>query len=313
MDGLALLCNLDADGPLSLRRLRESGVDDLEDLGRQPDASLAAVLKASPSQVRRFRHEGRLLARRLQELPLESDFREDTPIPGDVRARLLKQIVRPPVAYDLSPPDEDEPYQHEPDHPEPTEELRADEIDAVETPTEAETGPTLFEAASTLASAPATPSREPAPLKIGEIPGLDSRTCQQLVAQGVRTYQALVDLANLNLARRTGIPFTRLLDLRHHARGVLQSRVTPSVQRPAAPEPEVELVPQPRWVVTPPAVRVEPLLRDPMEAARPRATSAFPSPDPPRSPGVEAVVPGVEAPPSRTGEMEEPGVAGPFV
>jgi len=281
MDGLALLCNLHADGPLSLRRLRASGIEGLDDLGGLSEDALAVTLRSSPSQVRRFQHEGRLLSRRLKEVPLESELTEDAPIPGEVRARLLEQIVRPPVGYDTQPPDESTLVEP------PASEDRQ------------EAAPTLFDEQPEEPGLVAV-SPEGTPLRSGEIPGLDARTCQRLVAQGVRTYRALVDLANLNLARRTGIPFTRLLDLRHHARAYLQARLMPAsallaatVSDRAPAEPRGELMPVARMVSEPPrALRMERVLQEPQ-------TPIPVSPDFPESRG--------------RATHDDPGVAGPFV
>ena len=70
MDGLALLCNLHADGPLTLRRLRGAGIQGLGQLDRIPLDVLAGVLRATPGQTRRFVQEARLLAQRVYE-PVE--------------------------------------------------------------------------------------------------------------------------------------------------------------------------------------------------------------------------------------------------
>lgn len=65
MDGLALFCNLCADGPVTLRRLRASGVRELADLERVEPATLALWLHASLPQARAFAAEARKLARRI--------------------------------------------------------------------------------------------------------------------------------------------------------------------------------------------------------------------------------------------------------
>src|SRR5262249_35398065 len=71
MDGLALLCNLHADGPWTLRRLRGLEVHTLQDLERVPLETLVSWLGAP--RARRFAEEARLLARRLVEVPLEPE------------------------------------------------------------------------------------------------------------------------------------------------------------------------------------------------------------------------------------------------
>jgi len=67
MDGLALLCNLFADGPVTLKRLRLSRIAHLAELERTEPAQLAALLHASVPQARAFAEEARKLARRLAE------------------------------------------------------------------------------------------------------------------------------------------------------------------------------------------------------------------------------------------------------
>lgn len=73
MDGLSLLCNLHADGPLALRRLRAAGVHDLGALEGVPEATLVECLRSSSGHARRFIEEARQLALRLAESPLEPE------------------------------------------------------------------------------------------------------------------------------------------------------------------------------------------------------------------------------------------------
>lgn len=73
MDGLSLLCNLHADGPLALRRLRAAGVHDLGALEGVPEAILIECLHSSIEHARRFVAEGRQLAQRLAESALEPE------------------------------------------------------------------------------------------------------------------------------------------------------------------------------------------------------------------------------------------------
>jgi hypothetical protein len=73
MDGLSLLCNLHADGPLALRRLRDAGVHDLGALEGVPESTLVECLRSSAAHARRFVQEARQLALRLAESPLQPD------------------------------------------------------------------------------------------------------------------------------------------------------------------------------------------------------------------------------------------------
>ena len=67
MDAMALLCNLHADGPSTMRRLRQAGCHTLEDLHNTPAAKLASILEVPESVARRFIMEARFLAERAQE------------------------------------------------------------------------------------------------------------------------------------------------------------------------------------------------------------------------------------------------------
>ncbi len=62
MDGLALLCNLYADGPVTLERLRAARVANLGELERAEPERLAAWLHASVPQARAFVEEARKMA-----------------------------------------------------------------------------------------------------------------------------------------------------------------------------------------------------------------------------------------------------------
>jgi hypothetical protein len=67
MDGLALLCNLFTDGPVTLKRLRLARVESLSELERTTPERLAEWLHASVPQARVFIEEARRLLRRLAE------------------------------------------------------------------------------------------------------------------------------------------------------------------------------------------------------------------------------------------------------
>lgn len=67
MDGLALFCNLSADGPVTLRRLRAVGVRDLEQLAATEATTLAEWLHVSLPQAQAFAAEARKLAQRIGE------------------------------------------------------------------------------------------------------------------------------------------------------------------------------------------------------------------------------------------------------
>ncbi len=98
MDALALLCNLHADGPLSLRCLRESGIRTLSDLRDASDETLVALLSVSAAQVRRIAIEAELLEARLANEPYETlEYAE----PEERSTQPIAGRVPPPVASDL--------------------------------------------------------------------------------------------------------------------------------------------------------------------------------------------------------------------
>src|SRR5262245_23744500 len=67
MDTLALLCNLHADGPATLQRLRRAGCESLAALRRLDAGSLATVLEWNERAAERFLREAELLAQRARE------------------------------------------------------------------------------------------------------------------------------------------------------------------------------------------------------------------------------------------------------
>ena len=207
MDGLALLCNLHADGPLTMRRLHEAGVNSLGDLEVVTASTLAVWLGLSSAQTRRFVEEARHLALRLAESPLEPENS-----PG---------ALDPAVREELDPAAREE----EPtgwfgfQRPAP----RAG--DARERPFALD------------------PSEDP--LQPDLLEGLDAETCARLAGEGVLSAQSLTREASLALARRAGISYTKLLELarqgRLHCAGSLAEirRGAPSKAH------SVELVPEP--------------------------------------------------------------------
>ena len=153
MDGLALLCNLHADGPVTLKRLRLARVATLGELERTPPERLAGWLHASVPQARAFLEEARTLGRRLAEETVASATRHASSTSAD-------------EAHSASPPE------------------------------------------------PADATR----LRPGLLPGLDETACARLQRQNVLTAQSLSERAGLDLARRTGIPYSALLELGRAAR-----------------------------------------------------------------------------------------------
>ena len=148
---------------------------------------------------------------------------------------------------------------------------------------------------------------EGTPLHSARLSGLDEKTSQRLLEHGVRTLKALVEQTSLALARRSGIPYTKLLDLSFQARRYLGERLLPneSVAHPGAAGGDAfELRPEP--------IRGG-HSREELAAERPRDPTP-PSTSPPRAdeslgrPWTDAAQADVPA-----GTPEDPGPAGPFV
>jgi hypothetical protein len=99
----------------------------------------------------------------------------------------------------------------------------------------------------------------------GALPGLDETLSARLAGQHVHTLRALADGAGLELARRTGIPYGKLLELARAARSQL-ARAMPRERSPtetrvvevapflalAPPKPvEAELLPSDHFTLPP--------------------------------------------------------------
>jgi hypothetical protein len=106
MDTLALLCNLHADGPATLQRLRSSGCRTLAELEALPPRTLAHVLGENAERARRFLREARLLAGRVDDAhpaPAEPDL--SRPAPAQAAPRSTAAIPAPPsIAEEVGGP-----------------------------------------------------------------------------------------------------------------------------------------------------------------------------------------------------------------
>jgi len=210
MDALALLCNLHANGPSTVRRLHRAGIRHLEQLGELPLDALAEHLNGPPSMARRFVIEARTLQRRMGSAPLESEG-------------VAQLDGEEPCGDFILPPPE-----------------RLERPERPARPERRASAPARASQARVTAEALLQPRL---------VPGLDAALCERLVGQGVRTAGALVEMTHLHLARRVGITFTQLLELQYQARALLQG-ATPAAAtgRPSEQSwafPEVQLEPAP--------------------------------------------------------------------
>jgi hypothetical protein len=71
VDLLAVLCNLYAEGPSTLRVLHRAGIRTLANVQATSDWALAELLETSPSAARRFAREAEHLVGGMSQPPLE--------------------------------------------------------------------------------------------------------------------------------------------------------------------------------------------------------------------------------------------------
>jgi hypothetical protein len=209
MDEIALLCNLHADGPTTLRVLRRAGLRTLPQVSTVDVRKLADTLGVSPSFARRFAREARLLAGRMGAEGL--DVEETAPNAAveslrSTEALPPEPVAREPIARELTP-----------------------------SPKSAPERPTIVASTGTR-------------LVGGMIAGLDRQACDRLVAHGIRTLEELAVAPGLALARRLEMPLPRLFDLQYLAQQRINAPVTTNAEPEAAADREREYVlhPSPR-------------------------------------------------------------------
>jgi hypothetical protein len=250
MDALALLCNLHADGPSTLRRLRDHGFDQLESFEHLDAASTAGLLGCGTAAAERFLKEARLLAQRV-----DSDWIDRDESPGERDDEWLAHEGRPEAADTTDELDDELPahcaskvglaagerYAANGFHAASREEPEEPEEDAVlEKAAEVEEPEDVHgEAIERVlgvwrqrdASEPApspdhvltpSPRRGPevvrTPLASAAIEGLGVGECDRLARAGVGTLEELVDSDALSLSRKCGLRYTVLLRLQFQAR-----------------------------------------------------------------------------------------------
>jgi hypothetical protein len=203
MDGMALLCNLHADGPETLRSLRAEGCSSLQELDGFGVDRLVAVLGLTPAAARRFLREGRLLLERLNgqgegeeegrptfAQPLALAAAPAGALPVGEQA-LLRRVLERWSELDAGPASRSAPR---PAEPEP--EAEAEE-----------------------------PGERLAP---GRLELLDAGLCAALARAGITSLEALASLRPDRIAELCGIPFTRARRLQFSARRALEADLLPA-------------------------------------------------------------------------------------
>lgn len=239
MDALALLCTLHADGPTTLRRLRDAGCGSLEDLGHVSADRLAELLGVSAAAGRRFLREASSLAERIgrQGLEPEDDAAPAVSASASTPDRGILSPVPPTVARGLDRTDR-KVLERVIDR------WRAEEA-RDEAARSADPQPSATEIPESRLSPSERPTLEPAerplepagrPLRPGSLDGLDARSCERLCAAGCSTIEGLAAASALELARRTALPFTLVRRLQF----VAARHVAAMPEFPAAPIPARE-------------------------------------------------------------------------
>jgi hypothetical protein len=232
MDAMALLCTLHADGPATLKRLRQAGCDSIGAVGRLDADRLASLLETSPAAARRFLREAVHLSERVDASFFEREERDASErAPRETSVEAREAVTAPSAARERSSPLG---YRDQRIVAQVLEAWR--KHDTEEPPSSS--APTPREIHST-ASAPAAPESRPdgdngrsaidsdgrenarresrslesavaAELAPGSVDGMDSDTCLRLRAAGVHTIASLASADPLTLSHGIGIGYTRL-------------------------------------------------------------------------------------------------------
>jgi hypothetical protein len=225
MDPLALLCNLHADGPATLQRLRRAGCESLAALQRLSPVELGERLEWSVRAAERFLREAALLGARV-----ENDGEEEAPF--ELESTLLAELD------DQAEEDESELAEadFEAEEPAPPEEALAPATERIEALLG--TWRELDRVAPPSAPEDFVIPRPAAPVDLSldgvVLEGLTPSIVRACAANGVRTLRELLAAPELELARQVGLGFTRLRRLRFLAERTLESRVA---SEPPAPLP----------------------------------------------------------------------------
>lgn len=202
MDALALLCNLHADGPATLHRLRRAGCESIPALEDLSLGELAEQLRTDEEGARRFQREAALLAARMRGEGGESGVELDgaDPSGGDL----------PTVATGL--PDQ-----------EPEEEFRAPEVDRVLAKWRSldRDAPPLPPGEFLVPRPPASQAGNRALEEVG-IEGLDADLAERLSELGILSLRGLRDAVTVDLARDLALPFTRVRRLQFLAKRAME-------------------------------------------------------------------------------------------
>lgn len=234
MDALALLCTLHADGPATLRLLRQAGCVSLERLEELDAERLAELLGLTPATSRRFLRESRNLRARLGDDLLEQEDASPslattpvatTEVPGTATPETSTAVTgsAPLGSRDQSIMDRVLSAWRERDDHEPA----VAEAHGAYAPLGADPSPDEFLAADQVTGASSA-------LRPGALDGLTEACCQRLTEAGVYTVDELLARDSLELATAADLSFTLIERLQFLARRQLPAKAE---QGPARAEP----------------------------------------------------------------------------
>jgi hypothetical protein len=211
MDTLALLCNLHAEGPATLQRLRRAGCESLSALRRLDALTLAEHLEWNERRAERFLREAVLLGERVEQAEDESSELAEPEF--ELESTLVEELDGDGEEAEAEEPeDESDSAQGQTEeqgvgYAPPAERVAAvlgawRELDSVSPPDE----PGAF----------VIP--RPAPVADGRLDalslaGLSRPLVERLAELGIGTLQELVGASGLELARSIPLGFTRLKHL----------------------------------------------------------------------------------------------------
>lgn len=219
MDALALLCTLHADGPTTLRRLRQVGCSTIQGVEALPIEQLAEILAGTPAAARRFCREARALHERCAVGWLEHEELATASAPA---AQPFLAEASSSASVQSAPTPASTFASHESDLAIGEREildrvLRAwRERDAHE-PAAATTEAAFAIVAAEVATAAVTESCASAShdaLFPGAVDGLSDEIVETLRAHGVRTLAELARCDALVTAQATDLGYTRVARLR---------------------------------------------------------------------------------------------------
>jgi len=242
MDTLALLCNLHADGPATLQRLRRSGCESLGSLRRLDATRLAQTLAWSEHAAERFLREAALLHERVDGTGVEGELE---PAPQEAEVGLALGAEEPALEDTLLEELDGEAATSEAESEEP---LVAEHEEGPHEPLIAPAAPERLQAVLGAwreldrVAPPGDPAafvipRPPAPPDLELVrAGLASLTpalAARLADLGVHSLRQFLEHRDLELARALPLPYTRLRHLRHQAERALEGLAARAVTVPS--------------------------------------------------------------------------------